>query len=225
MKSFLKRIAAWIVRILFRIAFSLKLFPFGRGVDRGGSIMRYYVNAHIKKHKSLIAGRVLEFGKRDYQSLACPETLRSYDVLDLQETSISTIIGDIQDCPQIAAGSFDTILFTQVLEHVYDIRKVISELNRILAPGGTLIMTVPFYAPIHEAPEDFWRFTPKAFERLVKESSFDETEFETHGNVYSSIMYQLGLGLADTTAPMLEAESQRDPIMIGCVAKKNAAIF
>ena len=58
-----------------------------------------------------------------------------------------------------ASASFDTVLCTSVLEHVHDAEAAVSEIARILKPGGRLIITVPFLYPTHEAPYDFWRTT------------------------------------------------------------------
>lgn len=58
-----------------------------------------------------------------------------------------------------ASASFDTVLCTSVLEHVHDAEAVVSEIARILKPGGRLLITVPFLYPTHEAPYDYWRTT------------------------------------------------------------------
>ncbi len=58
-----------------------------------------------------------------------------------------------------ASATFDTVLCTSVLEHVDDAEAAISEIARILRPGGRLIITAPFLYPTHEAPYDFWRTT------------------------------------------------------------------
>jgi len=58
-----------------------------------------------------------------------------------------------------ASASFDTVLCTSVLEHVHDAEAVVSEIARVLRPGGRLIITVPFLYPTHEAPYDYWRTT------------------------------------------------------------------
>ncbi len=41
------------------------------------------------------------------------------------------------------ADFFDIIVCAEVLEHIYDFQKVLKELNRILKPGGALIITFP----------------------------------------------------------------------------------
>ena len=40
-------------------------------------------------------------------------------------------------------GSFDTVLCTQVIEHVRTPNAVIAECARVLRPGGVLIVTAP----------------------------------------------------------------------------------
>lgn len=54
--------------------------------------------------------------------------------------------GTILDMPY-ADGSFDVVLASEILEHVPEDVQAISELVRILAPGGTLAVTVPRYWP------------------------------------------------------------------------------
>src|SRR5581483_980555 len=52
------------------------------------------------------------------------------------------------------------------LEHVADPFRATGEIPRVLAPGGTAIVAVPFLFPIHYAP-DYWRFTPEGVRRLL----------------------------------------------------------
>jgi 2-polyprenyl-3-methyl-5-hydroxy-6-metoxy-1,4-benzoquinol methylase len=54
--------------------------------------------------------------------------------------------GTILDMPY-ADGSFDVVLASEILEHVPEDVQAISELVRILAPGGTLAVTVPRFWP------------------------------------------------------------------------------
>ena len=56
-------------------------------------------------------------------------------------------------------GHFDTVLCTQVLEHVEDLERAAAEIARVLRPGGHALVTVPFLYPTHEAPYDFQRLT------------------------------------------------------------------
>ncbi|KPK85326.1 MAG: hypothetical protein AMJ81_03790 [Phycisphaerae bacterium SM23_33] len=69
------------------------------------------------------------------------------------------------DLPDQAAG---TVLLLDTLEHVEYPRKAIAEVQRILRPGGIVIMSSVMNFPIHAYPSDYWRYTPEAFRSLLK---------------------------------------------------------
>ena len=76
------------------------------------------------------------------------------------------VAGDASEMP-FADESFDTILCTEVMEHVMNPEKVIAEFARILKPGGAAIVTVPFFFPIHDT-FDFFRYTDKGIAVIME---------------------------------------------------------
>lgn len=58
------------------------------------------------------------------------------------------------------AESFDVVVSTEMLEHAEDWRKAVSNMKRVLTPGGLLLITTrsPGF-PLHDYPGDHWRFT------------------------------------------------------------------
>jgi len=66
------------------------------------------------------------------------------------------------------AGRFDTIILSDVLEHMPEPELLWREMTRVLAPGGKVIMNVPFYYSVHAHPHDYYRYTNFALERFVK---------------------------------------------------------
>src|SRR5581483_6584928 len=60
----------------------------------------------------------------------------------------------------------------QVLEHVAEPQKVITELHRVLRPGGSLFLTVPLVGELHEEPYDFYRYTPYGLRHLFERAGF-----------------------------------------------------
>ncbi|WP_371932925.1 class I SAM-dependent methyltransferase [Bradyrhizobium sp. CCGUVB23] len=66
--------------------------------------------------------------------------------------------------------SFDTIILSDVLEHIPTPLNLCREISRLLAPGGKLIMNVPFYYPLHEIPHDFYRYTEFALRYFMADS-------------------------------------------------------
>lgn len=82
-----------------------------------------------------------------------------YSRLDVQ--------GDLE-CLPLESGAVDCILCMVVLEHTRNPGKVLAEFARILKPGGTLFMVVPFLWEEHQAPNDFQRFTRYGVRRLME---------------------------------------------------------
>jgi SAM-dependent methyltransferase len=80
------------------------------------------------------------------------------------------------------SASFDTVLLSDVINHIYDFRNLISECSRILRPGGNLIVFTPFLYWISEAPYDFHRFTRFALERNCEEHHLKVAELFSYGS-------------------------------------------
>lgn len=115
------------------------------------------------KYKDYIKGRLLDAG--------CGEKPYSLLYDDLVDSSIGC---DVESCIHdrnfidvyatvdnlpFADEEFDTILCTNVLEHVSEAGKGFHELSRCLKTGGSVIISTPFLCPMHEAPYDFYRYT------------------------------------------------------------------
>jgi SAM-dependent methyltransferase len=94
-----------------------------------------------------------------------------------------------------ADASFDHVLCTEVLEHAEDPAGLMAEIHRVLRPGGTLILTVPFAARVHHAPYDFNRFTRYGLAALT--APFASARIEARGNDIATIANKLiVLGMA-----------------------------
>ena len=70
----------------------------------------------------------------------------------------------------------DTVFTTQVIEHVADHQKLLSEAYRILKPGGYIILSGPMYWEHHEQPFDFFRFTSFGFDYIFTKCGFKEIQ-------------------------------------------------
>jgi len=76
---------------------------------------------------------------------------------------------------------FDSLLSTQVLEHVEDLNFTIKEWHRVLKQGGRLLVTAPFVWGEHELPHDYRRFSACGLERLFSENGFRCVEIKKLG--------------------------------------------
>jgi ubiquinone/menaquinone biosynthesis C-methylase UbiE len=95
----------------------------------------------------------------------------SFDVVQNQDSSVDFLgrIDDL-DLPEklLNNGPYDLIMVTEVMEHVLDWDRAFGNLQRLVSPKGEILITCPFFFPIHEEPFDFWRptyFTLAAFSK------------------------------------------------------------
>ena len=79
---------------------------------------------------------------------------------------------DLSQPLPFADASFDTIVLSDVLEHLQHPVRLWQEMFRVLAKGGKVILNVPFLYHIHEAPHDFHRYTEFALLALAQDSGF-----------------------------------------------------
>src|SRR4030042_5264853 len=70
-----------------------------------------------------------------------------------------------------ADESVGTIIMLDTIEHVAPIHRSMQEVNRVLINGGWGVMSSVMDFGIHSYPEDYWRFTPKGIEYLMKDFS------------------------------------------------------
>ena len=81
----------------------------------------------------------------------------------------------------LASGRADVVLCTQVLEHVRDPSRAVSEMARVLRPGGVCLLTTHGTWFYHPDPEDYWRWTPAGLARLFESAGFGSVRLEPVG--------------------------------------------
>lgn len=71
---------------------------------------------------------------------------------------------------------YNTVLCTDVLEHLEEPGAALAEAHRVLKPGGYAIYTVPLFWHLHEEPRDFYRYTKHGLRYLFKKVGFEIVE-------------------------------------------------
>ncbi|MEO1083898.1 MAG: methyltransferase domain-containing protein, partial [Acidobacteriota bacterium] len=92
---------------------------------------------------------------------------REYLGCDMQEGPGVDRVEDLHDLT-FADGEVGTFVLADTLEHVRDPQRAMAEVRRTLKPGGVVLFTSVFAFPIHDYPNDFWRFTPEVFRALAE---------------------------------------------------------
>lgn len=88
---------------------------------------------------------------------------------------------DLSEVIPCKSESFDTIILSDVLEHLPEPEKCWHEMSRLLAPGGHALINVPFYYQLHETPYDFYRYTEFALRRFAEIAELHVTDLRTIG--------------------------------------------
>lgn len=76
-------------------------------------------------------------------------------------------------------NSVDSVNCISILEHVYNPQEVISEIFRVLRPGGCVRMVAPFLTAYHGYPDDYFRYSHSALRRMFEETGFRVALLET----------------------------------------------
>ncbi|QHI68064.1 class I SAM-dependent methyltransferase [Tichowtungia aerotolerans] len=132
-----------------------------------------------------------------FRSVAGQYTVVDLELSDLppsRKSAITQLIGSAEDIP-IESNSVELVICNQVLEHVNVPAKVLSEIFRILRPGGLFLGSVPHVSPIHLEPFDFWRFTELGVDKVLKESGFSNVYVEGSGGVFSTAAFIMAMDL------------------------------
>lgn len=84
----------------------------------------------------------------------------------------------------------DTVICTQVLEHVPDPRRLFKLAYGLLRPRGYLVLTAPFVWPLHDEPHDYWRFSGYGLTQLARETGFKPVRVVPLGG-FIALIWQL----------------------------------
>ena len=82
------------------------------------------------------------------------------------------IVADLADLSALPDHAFGSVLCTEVLEHVRYPDRALAELRRVTRPGGTLLLSVPWFYPFHPCPLDLRRFTLQGLETELRDAGW-----------------------------------------------------
>ena len=92
--------------------------------------------------------------------------------VDVEPLPEVDLVGVAERLP-VADASCDAAILQAVLEHVRDARLTFLELHRVIKPGGSLFVEVPFMQGYHPAPGDFRRYTEQGLRAELEDYAFD----------------------------------------------------
>lgn len=135
-------------------------------------------------------GVLVDFGcgNRPYEELFRSHVSR-YVGVDVSQNASGTVDHVVPPGERIPlpAASADTVLSTQVLEHVAEPALYLREAARVLRPGGILLLTCPGAFMLHEEPHDYYRYTRFGLAHLLGGAGFEILRMEEGGGAWRVI--------------------------------------
>jgi SAM-dependent methyltransferase len=118
-------------------------------------------------------GKLLDLGCGNVPMYeAYKDSVEDVDCVDWGNTEHSDshldYLMDLNEPLDLPSNEYDTIILSDVLEHIKNPKVLVSEVSRILKPGGVLLLNVPFYYWLHETPHDYHRYTEYALRDMAE---------------------------------------------------------
>lgn len=151
---------------------------------------RQLIDDQIRRYGPHLSGMLVDLGAgqiRRYKK-HCPN-VHEYKTLDHDDAHSPDIVGSCEAVP-LPDASVDSVLCTQVLEHLPHPWIAVKECFRILKPGGKCLLTAPQTNELHELPHDYYRYTNHGMRVLFEDAGFSVDVIEQSGGYYA-MMAQL----------------------------------
>ena len=133
-------------------------------------IIAKYYDTNIRKYAK---GRLIDLGCGKVPFF---EAYRDYITenicIDWKKNEYSDCECDLNSSLPFNDGEFDTIILSDVLEHISQPENLWKEMARVLVAGGKVLMNTPFYYWLHDTPYDYYRYTEYALQRFAELTGF-----------------------------------------------------
>jgi len=149
----------------------------------------------LEKYSIYYKGVLVDLGcgespYKDY-FLQYAEKYIGVDWSNTYHNSKADVISNLNEMIDLPDEYADTVVSLSVMEHLCEPQIFLKEAYRILKPSGTMILQVPFQWWVHEAPYDYFRYTPYGLRYLFEKAGFNDITIEPQSGIFSMIFLKL----------------------------------
>lgn len=195
------------------------------GYRRGTPIGRIYIEQFLEKYKLNIKGDIMEIAETTYsKQFSNPQYTSSYTAIHVDDVE-GCRKANLETGEGLHDKEFDTMIITQTLAYIYDLRSVVSNIFKSLKNDGYCLVTVTDIGHMGaietESYGAYWGFHRDGISRLFAEAFGEENICtETYGNLKAIVAQLYGLAAEDMDNKCLYYNDSRYPMIIGIVAHK-----
>ncbi|MBT8103921.1 MAG: methyltransferase domain-containing protein [Woeseia sp.] len=163
-----------------------------------------------------LSGTVLDVGCADGKPRRFLDRAVDYVGIDYYSTATGwygtkpDVFADAQALP-LGDECADHSLLLDVLEHIPDPDRCLAEIGRVLKPGGSLTIQVPFLYPVHDAPLDFHRWTRFGLQEAANRHGFRVAELRAIGHPLETAALNANIAVSQTVINWIR---QKNPLAL-----------
>lgn len=149
----------------------------------------YYRDKYLAKFSPYYKGKMYDLGCGEAPFKAffeqyCDEYV-GVDWAGSYHDTRADIAADLNKVLPIEDAQADSLVSISVMEHLSEPQTMLNESYRILKPGGHMVMQVPWQWMVHEAPYDFYRYSPYGLKHMFEKAGFQDVQVEPEGGFFS----------------------------------------
>lgn len=203
----------------------MPVIPISRnyGAEFGKPIDRYYIEKFLEDNREYIHGDVIEIEDTTYTK-RYGHSLTKCIALHVEDKD-DCIKGNFDTGEGINEGMVDCLICTQTLQYIYHLENAVKNIWKMLRPGGTALITMPFLAQYFEGAHswnDYWRATPQCLRKVLTEV-FGEENITTGslGNIKTAIGFLYGLCCDDIDMGVFDYNDKEYPVIIYAICHRR----
>jgi SAM-dependent methyltransferase len=149
------------------------------------------IDEYVRLIRRYARGRLLDCGCGEVPYYEVYKEVVDDNVcVDWQPNDYLDEVVDLNGPMPFGDEAFDTLLASDLLEHLAKPELFMREAARVLRPGGMVLIMVPFLYWIHEPPHDYYRYTEFALRALCGDNGLEVVHLEPYGG-YPDILLDL----------------------------------